>query len=256
MEFQATSTQASIEKLAEESSLIEFMHITPMGQDREIGNVLRNAAFGAEASKVNYSSDSLCEFEAGTKTRWIERYLELLEQSEYQSYSTQIAGWINNWQTLGGHPRRQRISWRKQITVATKQEEVFAVLRLFNLDGTADRLVYLQRLALDDPDEQPMLLDSMRELVLFLMSERQLPDPQIGISPDGNAQVEWKVGESGLLAMEFLPTSLIRFAAISASAHHSTRRKSVSGTLEKTEALRAVEVFTSQIMSDAWQSAS
>ena len=115
------------------------------------------------------------------------------------------------------------------------------MLRLHGLDAIADRLNYLHRLAAEDPDEQPMAVDSLRGLALFLMSERQLPDPQIAISPEGYAQVEWRVGERGILAMEFLPFDrLIRFAAISAPAQRGVQRQSVHGTLPADQALNAI----------------
>ena len=115
------------------------------------------------------------------------------------------------------------------------------MLRLHGLDVIADRLNYLHRIALDSLDEEPLVLESLRELALFLMSERQLPDPQIAISPEGYAQVEWRVGERGILAMEFLPFDrLIRFAAISAPAQRGVQRQSVHGTLPIDHALNAV----------------
>ena len=140
--------------------------------------------------------------------------------------------------------------------MAAEPEDVIAVLRLYGLGKVADRLSYLQSLAAEDPDEQPMAVGSMRELAYFLMSERQLPEPEIAISPDGLAQIEWRVGETGILAMEFLPNELIRFAAISASAKSSAQRMKVSGTLQLAATLKAVEVFTAQITSNAWQPAS
>ena len=137
-----------------------------------------------------------------------------------------------------------------------EQTEIIAVLKFHGLDAIADRLEYLQGLVADDPDEQPMSIDSMRELAYFLMSEQQLPQPQIAIGPEGLAQIEWRVGETGILAMEFLPYNLIRFAAISAPAKSGAKRMRVSGTLERAATLRAVEVFTAQIKSNAWQPAS
>ena len=115
------------------------------------------------------------------------------------------------------------------------------MLRRYGLGAIADRLSYLHGLAVDDPDEQTIAVDSMRELALFLMSERKLPDPQIGISPAGFAQAEWQVGERGILAMEFLPCDgLIRFAAISAPAQRGVQRIGVHGTLPKDQALNTV----------------
>jgi len=136
------------------------------------------------------------------------------------------------------------ISWKEHLSSATEQEEIIAVLRLHGLDAIADRLGYLHRIALDDLEVEPMVIESLRELALFLMSERQLPDPQIAISPEGYAQVEWRVGERGILAMEFLPCDgLIRFAAISAPAQRGVQRISVHGTLPKDHALNAVHAI-------------
>ena len=90
-----------------------------------------------------------------------------------------------------------------------------------------------------------MLIDSMKALVGFLTTERSLPDPEIGISPNGLAQIEWRIPPNGILAMEFLPTSLIRFAAISASTQQSDERSRVNGTLPKSGVLDAIRSFTS-----------
>ena len=88
-----------------------------------------------------------------------------------------------------------------------------------------------------------MLLDSLRAMALFLVSEQQLVSPQIGIDGDGLAQVEWRLPGGGVLAMEFLPTRRIRFAAVSPGIGR------VSGTLTKSQAMDAVRPFTNHIES-------
>ena len=130
------------------------------------------------------------------------------------------------------------------ISTAAMPEKIIAALRLCNLDAIADRLSYLHRLVEDDQDEQSINIDSLRELALFFLSERQLVNPQIGVNPDGLAQVEWLVGERGSLAMVFLPSGFIRFAAISAPAQRGVERKSVNGTLPKSETMDAIRPFT------------
>ena len=129
------------------------------------------------------------------------------------------------------------------ISTAAMPEKIIAALRLCNLDAIADRLSYLHRLVEDDQDEQSINIDSLRELALFFLSERQLVNPQIGVNPDGLAQVEWLVGERGALAMVFLPSGFIRFAAISAPAQRGVERKSVNGTLPKSETMDAIRPF-------------
>ena len=135
-------------------------------------------------------------------------------------------------------------AWQSQIESGSTHEEIIAVLRLFDLNAIADRLSYLRQLVEDDPDEPSMALESLRAMALFLMSERQLAAPQIGVTPDGLAQIEWRFPTKGILAMEFLSSGLIRFAATSAPAQPGIERLSVNGTLHKDAVLEAVRPFT------------
>ena len=50
-------------------------------------------------------------------------------------------------------------------------------LREAGLDQSAERLGYLQRLAEEDPDEEPIAIESLRQLTAFLMDECQLGEP-------------------------------------------------------------------------------
>ena len=122
-------------------------------------------------------------------------------------------------------------------------KEIIAELRLVGLDLAADRLSYLESLAGDDPDEPPLLLESLRHLALFLVSERRLGNPQIGVSPDGLAGAQWRAENGSVVAMEFLTDRFIRFAAISAPTKCVIERQRVSGVLGKREALQAVQPF-------------
>ena len=115
------------------------------------------------------------------------------------------------------------------------------------LIAIADRLSYLHRLVEDHQNEQSINLDSLRELALFFLSERQLVNPQIGVNPDGLVQVEWSIGERGTLAMVFLPSGFIRFAAISAPAQRGVESTRISGTLPKSETMGAIRPFTDRL---------
>lgn len=134
-----------------------------------------------------------------------------------------------------------------RIIAATRHDEIIAVLPLLGIRGIADRLRYLHGVSLDgDPDEPPMALDSLRELALFFVREPPWSDPEIGISPDGLLQAEWRVGR-GILAMKFLPAGFIQFAAVSRpGGDHPPLR--VHGTLPTDQALRAAQAFAGQGM--------
>ena len=128
-----------------------------------------------------------------------------------------------------------------------KVREVIATLRLFGLHAVADRLGYLRSLAEDDPDEKPIDLESLRRFSHFIMRNRRLPDPEISVSPEGFAHAEWRVGEGGILAMQFLPVGLVRFAAVSHPAGRDVHRQSVNGVLPPSDMLDAIRVFTDRL---------
>ena len=123
--------------------------------------------------------------------------------------------------------------------------EFTEALRESGLVESADRLSYLQRLADEDPDEEPIGIASLRQLTSFLMDERQLGQPEIGVSPNGVALAQWRVMGGGILAMEFLGSGFIRFAGTSGPGSQDSEALRISGTLPKTKALQAVKPFLS-----------
>ncbi len=120
-----------------------------------------------------------------------------------------------------------------------------AALRESGLEQSADRLGYLQRLADEDPDEEPISVASLRHLTAFLMDERHLGQPEIGVSPDGVALAQWRVMGNGVLAMEFLNSGFIRFAGTSGHGSQDGEALRVSGTLPRTKALQAIQSLLS-----------
>ena len=139
--------------------------------------------------------------------------------------------------------------WRDELDNAATAPAIVAILRSQARQTVADRIDYLHDLARDDPEEQPIALESLRRMALFLLSHRDMSDPEVGASSDGFAQVEWILpavadqAGNGLLAMEFLPTSLVRFAALSAPYRPGIDRLTVHGTLPAAETFDAVRAF-------------
>lgn len=137
--------------------------------------------------------------------------------------------------------------WHRNIVKAASENEIIDLLRDVELEPIADRLVYLQECVADDPEEEPMDLESLKQFASFIMSERQLRQPRIGVNPDGFIQAEWELTTDGGIAMNFLPSGFIEFAAISAPATHKVQRIRVSGTLAKDNALRDLAPFFSRL---------
>ncbi len=150
------------------------------------------------------------------------------------------------------HPVTARtglMAWfaRPEIDPWSTHEVIIPFLRLQGRSAVADRLIYLRGLAQEDPDESAIESASLRMMAHFLISERRLPDPWVGVTRDGFIQIEWRVLTEGILAMEFLPSGLIHFAAVSGPGESEAERLSVSGTLPKAEALAAVQPFTASL---------
>ena len=148
-----------------------------------------------------------------------------------------------------------RAPWRSQLDEASTAQGIMAVLRSHGRERVADRIHYLQELAREDPEEQPITPDSLWHMASFLLEQRHLPDPEVGVSPSALAQVEWTLPGSrndrrardGLLVMEFLPRGIIGFAALSEPYRQGVDRLTVHGELPPAQALEAVRVFTDRI---------
>ena len=140
-------------------------------------------------------------------------------------------------------------AWRALITKATSKEEIVAVFRIFGLVEIADRLRYLFELDAEEPEEPSIELESLRNMALFLMGKRQLQNPEIAASPNGLVLCEWQLPHHGILAIEFLPSDTIRFAAVSGSTDESGQRKRVNGTLPEDDALAALRTLLPKEMS-------
>lgn len=131
-----------------------------------------------------------------------------------------------------------------QVDAAGDHRDIATALEQSGLGGIAARLVHLQRLVDDDPDEPGIPIESLRGLASFLLKERQLPSPRLGVGPEGFIQAEWRVPEDGMLALKFLPSGFIRFAAVSAPARPGVERRRVNGTLPSSAVSDAIRAFT------------
>ena len=87
-----------------------------------------------------------------------------------------------------------------------------------------------------------MALSSLRQCALFFASESGHRDADIGISPDGLLQAQWRAKGGGVLAIQFLRSGFLQFAAVSELNAPAERRR-VHGTLPKDQALQAVKPF-------------
>ena len=131
-----------------------------------------------------------------------------------------------------------------QVDAARDHRDIATALERSGHGAIAARLIHLYRLVDEDPEEPGIPIESLRGLASFLLNESHLPSPRLGVGPEGFIQAEWRVPEDGMLALKFLPSGFIRFAAVSAPAEPGIERRRVNGTLPATDVADAVRMFT------------
>lgn len=147
-----------------------------------------------------------------------------------------------------GSRLQDMVAWRLYLDMVITNREIIDLLWELGRCAVADRLVYLEGLHDDDPDEPLLEFESLRTLASFVLSEGQFPDPEIGLTPRGLAVGQWRILPDGILTMEFLPNDWIRFAGIGCAGLPFSQRRRISGELEKHKAIDAVRDFTGQLV--------
>ena len=145
-----------------------------------------------------------------------------------------------------------------------EENDTSDALRLHGLNQLAARLTHLSAMIANDPDEPELVIESLRSFAAFFMQEKCLPVPEIGADPQGFLEAEWRIPASegsipasgdphwgcgdGILAMKFLSTGLVQFAATSGPARQGKERLRTGGILPKMDIMSAVQPFVSRLI--------
>ena len=121
------------------------------------------------------------------------------------------------------------------------------VLKSSGLDPVADRLTYLHQEIAGSPDETPLNLESLKKMSLFIMRWEELPTPQISVSPDGLAHMEWHIAERGVLIMVFSPSDMVKIVAISQPPEAEEPQWNVRGVLPSEHVMDTVGLFVEML---------
>ena len=130
----------------------------------------------------------------------------------------------------------------KSVTV----EYIIGTIRRHGFDAIAKRLTALHETILEEREEKPIVVDSLQNFARFL-SKYPLPNPAIGITPDGFLQAVWRIQGHGTLVMNFLPSADIMFAAIFAQHDLASPRRKISGVMPPRKMMRCVEDFVDKL---------
>ena len=85
-----------------------------------------------------------------------------------------------------------------------------------------------------------MELESIRNMAKFLMNKGNLMDPVITVTPNALMLCEWRFTEGGTLALEFLPSDMIRFAGVFGASTEPQDRKRLNGTVPRDNVLQVL----------------
>ncbi len=237
-----TLNDTNTKKSTEISALLQYMNIKPQNsmQDTELSQQLTGLR------PILASIDILIQFEQSFNTfkKYDDEFLHRIDSIITSRQDVRYTG-----QSYDTIPKKSFITCKTLITDAATCEEIVAAIRYGGWNAIADRLIYLRSLVLDNPDEIPIQIESLRNLALFIANrqQQQLPEPQIGINPDGFACTEWRIANHGILAMDFLPSGQIRFAAIFKPPESGNARWSVNGVLPPDHMMDAIHVFTDRL---------
>lgn len=113
--------------------------------------------------------------------------------------------------------------------------------------GAAKRVAYLLSLDGDDPDEEPVNIESLHWFAELLKRHFTLPDPRIGVKPNGLVQIEWLLDPPGILALTFLTDGLIRIYAAFDEPESLPNCTPVNSTLTPAEAEAAMQPFVDRL---------
>ncbi len=134
-----------------------------------------------------------------------------------------------------------RIDINTQINSAAAAKEFVGILNVLGIGRVAGRLSELSDIADEEPEQAPISIDSLRQLVHFIVNERDLGDPRVGLSEDGTLTADWKISDQGALAVWFFENAVPRFAAISSPYREGVQRRKLSGSVRSEKIIPALE---------------
>ena len=132
------------------------------------------------------------------------------------------------------------------LVSSSHEAEVAETLRTLRKSGKralARRIAALSRMAAEENEQ--IDTTSLWFAAEFLRSDHDLGDPEIGITPAGEVQTVWRPEGEALVAMDFLPSKLVRYAAMATGRGETrgSRPQPISGAASLPEALAAIEEF-------------
>ena len=110
----------------------------------------------------------------------------------------------------------------------------------------------------EDPEEPPIVLESLRSLVIFIAQQPNLVPPIVGSDPQGLMELEWHLKDTGdpnsiwgrgngVVSLKFLESGNIQFVALSGPFREGFKREESQGASRKEEVMESLGAFAPRI---------
>lgn len=129
----------------------------------------------------------------------------LKEYRWYLSSIIELKNQVASMQRSDPHQPPHDDYWRQN-------ENNINALRDYGFDDIADQLTNLHQMVA--AEGETIVPRSLQNFVLFVVRERNIPIPEIGLNPDGCIQTVWQAPSYGSLAMDFLDSGDVMFSIL------------------------------------------
>ena len=124
--------------------------------------------------------------------------------------------------------------------------------------SVADRIERFLALLSEDPDEPPIVIESLRSMVGFIVMVPNLETPIVGSDPEGLMELEWHLPDNGdpdsfwgrgngVVSLKFLTSGLVQYVALSGPHQKGIERLRKQGESTRRYLLSSLGEFTPRI---------
>ena len=137
-------------------------------------------------------------------------------------------------------------------------EKIIGHLREKGKEAVAVQIEEHLRAIAEDPDEPPIVTESLWSLASFVLMTPQLKTPLVGSAPGGLMELEWHLEDdgnpngywgrgNGVVSLRFLASGLVHYVALSGPYRNGEERLSKRGESTRRYVLRSLGEFVPRI---------
>ena len=105
----------------------------------------------------------------------------------------------------------------------------------------AAKLNFLNEVVNEDPDEDPISIDSMRNFIRFLQNTTNLKCPNVALTPSNEIHAQWRTAPNRHFAAVFLQTGETRFVIFSPNSKDPEMIDRISGLTSVDSLLETIQ---------------